>query len=1138
MLTITRALLRAVRTRRWSGRDALILALAAVLSVGTVVLAPTRAYAAVPEVRTQLHAGVDDSGPFAVFGSNVAFGTHRSTDTGATWLTDVMIPSDVTWEMAYGGALIGYRMSGASYVAVVFWVGAGTESTYPLPSQPLSMSSSWSLSSNGTAYNFVSGGSSVGLAAPAGSGISTVSACLTPTGGVLWTGTTSTGQAAYAYASSPTSYPSPWSTVDGTDAVATPDQIVYVQWTSTQYRICSRPLTNLAGSESCAAWVTGSYDTVYPQYANFGIWTLVTIWTAQGATGQYTSYIWNGNDHTSTKIALPAGTYIDMPPAAGGDQYGDFAPYALLRDGDTVPTIRRIMADGSVTPGFSIPPTSAASVGYLATAPDRMVGADTRDAARELQTWTRSVSGTGFAGETMLPVRSSGLKTSAARTVVSGPAGLSVYDRGAAKTTMADARLSQLSGPYVSRIGWDAVASTAQTEISTIGNTPVGTFLGASGSLFGSEFVTWAPDPTLTTSARVVTNDLTGRSSPKTLTLPAGTAGCQGGRVWSTMLFLNCEGTKLQAYNLTNGALANSLNAPQGQFVNLTDVGDGYGIVTFNNIDYSLWNIAQGSLIPLTDCTYDATSDGVGHVGCSSSTQLIWRDFSSVSTSAPRLLGTVTTSTVDFSKGATWGIDIDTTKPLAAGTLTIAAYDGSGHQGKVVRRLTTPASPDGSLRGITWDGLSDAGKSVQAGRYTYTLSAPAADRSGAVTTVDGSPMPFDMGELTITSANPAGMSPGALLSVSPSRLLDTRTTGPTLGAGQTRSLKVTGVGGVPSTGVSAVVLNVTVTDTTSGGYLTVSPTGTPRPVVSNLNWAAGATIPNAVTVKVGDGGSIDLYQSGPGSTNVIVDVAGYYIGGSVNAPGGFTSLTPARILDTRTGVGLPVGKLGSGQTKTLQVTGAGGVPASNVSAVVLNVTVTDTNAVGYLTAYPSDAQRPVASNLNWNAGATVANLVTVKLSSGTSPGRVSLFQSGTGSANVIADVAGYYLGGGVPNQPGMYVPVTPARVLDTRTTSSPVPGLTSTILKILGQGGVPVSGVSSVVVNATVTDTNSPGYLTAFPGTNALPTASNLNWTGPNATVANLVTTLVGNDGTIKLYNGSFGSASVIADTAGYFIGS
>jgi hypothetical protein len=371
------------------------------------------------------------------------------------------------------------------------------------------------------------------------------------------------------------------------------------------------------------------------------------------------------------------------------------------------------------------------------------------------------------------------------------------------------------------------------------------------------------------------------------------------------------------------------------------------------------------------------------------------------------------------------------------------------------------------------------------------------------------------------------MNPGAFLSVSPSRLLDTRTTGVPLGSAQTRSLKVTGVGGVPSTGVSAVVLNVTVTETTSIGYLTVSPTGTTRPVVSNLNWSAGATIPNAVTVKVGTGGSIDLYQSGPGSAQVIVDVAGYYIDGTVTQPGGFSTLTPARILDTRnTG-----GKLASTETRLLQVTGAGGVPASNVSAVVLNVTVTETTANGYLTVFPTGTTKPTASNLNFSPGMTIPNLVVVKVGD---LGKVSLYQSGPGTAQVIVDVAGYYLGG-TPTQPGMFVALPPARVLDTRTGSA-IPAGSALSLPILGKGGIPATGVSAVVINTTVTDTKAPGYLTVFPGTNPLPTASNLNWSTAGTTIPNLVTVQVGSDGSLKFYNGSGGTSQVVADTAGYYI--
>jgi len=374
------------------------------------------------------------------------------------------------------------------------------------------------------------------------------------------------------------------------------------------------------------------------------------------------------------------------------------------------------------------------------------------------------------------------------------------------------------------------------------------------------------------------------------------------------------------------------------------------------------------------------------------------------------------------------------------------------------------------------------------------------------------------------------VDPGGFVALTPARVLDTRTTGGKLASGETRPVPVTGVGGVPSTNVSAVVLNVTVTETTNGGYLTVSPTGTTRPTASNLNWSGGGTtIPNAVTVKVGTGGKVDLYQSGPGTAQVIVDVAGYYMDGTVTEPGGFSSLTPARILDTRSNGGA----LKAAESRDLQVTGAGGVPASNVSAVVLNVTVTATTAGGYLSVYPTGTTKTTASNLNWNsAGTTIPNLVVVKVGDG---GKVSLYQSGPGTAQVIADVAGYFLDGTV-SQAGMYVPVSPARILDTRQ-SRPVAGGQTTSQTVTGRGGVPESGVAAVVMNTTVTETKTGGLLTVYPGLTAVPTASNLNWSGPNVTVPNLVTVQLGAGGSVNFLNGSPQSVQIVVDVAGYYLG-
>ena len=240
--------------------------------------------------------------------------------------------------------------------------------------------------------------------------------------------------------------------------------------------------------------------------------------------------------------------------------------------------------------------------------------------------------------------------------------------------------------------------------------------------------------------------------------------------------------------------------------------------------------------------------------------------------------------------------------------------------------------------------------------------------------------------------------------LTPARLLDTRAgveaPAAKLGTGSAITLQVTGRGGVPATGVSAVVLNVTVTDTSSGGFLTVWPAGEERPLASNLNYVPGQTVANLVMVKVGAGGAVDLYMSG-GPISVIADVAGYY--GEAGA--GLATATPARILDTRSGLGAPAAKLGAGATLSLQVTGRGGVPATGVSAVVLNVTVTEPVAGGFLTAWPAGETRPLVSNLNYVPGQTVPNLVVVKVGTG---GKVNLYSSG-GPVHVIADVAGWFV---------------------------------------------------------------------------------------------------------------------------------
>ena len=139
-----------------------------------------------------------------------------------------------------------------------------------------------------------------------------------------------------------------------------------------------------------------------------------------------------------------------------------------------------------------------------------------------------------------------------------------------------------------------------------------------------------------------------------------------------------------------------------------------------------------------------------------------------------------------------------------------------------------------------------------------------------------------------------------LISFNPQRLLDTRaTTGPVGsldGNGEVQRLKIAGSTLVPTTGVSAAVLNITATTTlsnSSGGYLSAYPCGTNPPDVSNLNFTTGLTIANSAIVPLDAKGDICVFVYG--LADVIVDISGYFTkDGTV-----FKSVSPKRIVNTR-----------------------------------------------------------------------------------------------------------------------------------------------------------------------------------------------------------------------------------------------
>jgi hypothetical protein len=347
-----------------------------------------------------------------------------------------------------------------------------------------------------------------------------------------------------------------------------------------------------------------------------------------------------------------------------------------------------------------------------------------------------------------------------------------------------------------------------------------------------------------------------------------------------------------------------------------------------------------------------------------------------------------------------------------------------------------------------------------------------------------------------------------------------------IGAGVTTTMTVVGRGNVPLTGVGAVALNVTVTEPTSSSFLTVWPTGAVRPLASNLNFVAGQTVANSVLTKVGADGTISIFNNG-GAVQVVIDVVGWFPDSQ-----SYNGLTPARLADTRNspttdGRFSNTGPVGQQSATNIVVVGRGGVPASGVGAVALNVTATNPTLPSFLTVWPTGATRPTASTLNFTVGQTVPNMVIAKVGDS---GQVSIYNN-TGSVDVVVDVLGWFPTGSTYNS------LVPARMLDTRSAThigsvaTLVAGV-PTDVQITGLPGGPPAAAAAVVLNVTVTNPSAPSFLTAWPSGADRPLSSNINFSA-NQTVPNMVIVKLGTSGKISLFSPT--SADVVIDVLGWF---
>jgi hypothetical protein len=430
------------------------------------------------------------------------------------------------------------------------------------------------------------------------------------------------------------------------------------------------------------------------------------------------------------------------------------------------------------------------------------------------------------------------------------------------------------------------------------------------------------------------------------------------------------------------------------------------------------------------------------------------------------------------------------------------------------------------------------------------------------------------GGTVVTTATYTYGTAGPYTPVTPFRVCDTRPvapgipvnecntgtdTGP-LGSGEVRDIVVDGRGGLPTAGVTAILVNVTAIAPTQATNIVLYQAGLSwgspdYPGGSSLNPAAGSVVAALVEVEVSPAGEIDV-RNAFGHANVTLDIEGYVAPVPQASAGLFHPTTSTRICDTRAaGHGIAANQcnvrgaspITAGSQLTFNVHSPGSpLPAAGVSAVVFNLTAIGASNPTVLTAYPGGAARPVASNLNVNTGGAVANRVIVPVSPS---GTVSLWNS-LGNVNVAVDVNGWFSSGpGVGAQLTSLPPYFQAFVCNTRLGNVPGAGCVHAgqvlNIPIAGVDGIPAMGDPAppvaVMAEVTVSGASTPTYITAYPGppSSTRPATSDISVQSAHP-ITTLVVIAVGADGSINLFNdlgviGAPGTLNISVEVVGYY---
>lgn len=386
---------------------------------------------------------------------------------------------------------------------------------------------------------------------------------------------------------------------------------------------------------------------------------------------------------------------------------------------------------------------------------------------------------------------------------------------------------------------------------------------------------------------------------------------------------------------------------------------------------------------------------------------------------------------------------------------------------------------------------------------------------------------------TVATAGPAAAASAATGSAGMFTPLQTRILAPTnMPANTWLTVPVDGIGGIPTSGVSAVEVNVTIGNPTGAGEAFVTASDATTAGTPALIYGSGiaGSISNTMIVAVGADGKIRT-ETNLAETEYL-DVQGYYSAGNgTAAPGGYVPVNPTRIVDTRTGLGIAQAQFAQGSTHTIQVGGKAGVPVG-ASAIFAVLTPISTNtASGYFTTYPSGTRPSTSLNFPGNVATTLGAAVDLD-----DNGTFQLFLN-SAPVDFTVDVLGYF--SAVAGTTGAYTPAA-MRVYDSRVAPNTVLAGSATIsVPITGIRGVPAagSGISAVAlqVEALHIHGSVAGYLRIWADDQAEPVPPAVDFPSTPDQRTNLIVVRPGADGQVKMHNSSSDSVDFVLDVEGWY---